>query len=91
MMNATISDIQSRQQALVAECAAQRRSYAEAWEGLERPLLRGKQAVRKMSSPWIWIGIGLVALKLPIRKVSRIPILIWKGWQMVRKVQSMIG
>jgi hypothetical protein len=89
-MNAAILDIQSRQQALVAECAAQRRSFAEAWAGLERPLARGKQAVRKMSSPWIWIGIGLVALKLPIRKFSRIPILLWQGWKLARKVHAII-
>jgi len=89
-MNATILEIQSRQQALVAESAAQRRAFAQAWEGLERPLHRGKQAVHRLSSPWIWIGLGLVAFKLPIRKFSRIPMLLWKGWNMVRKVQAII-
>jgi hypothetical protein len=90
-MNAAICEIQSRREALINDCAAQRAAFAQAWEGIERPLLRGKAAAHKLSNPWIWAAVGLVALKLPIRKFSRIPILIWKGWQLARKVHAMIG
>lgn len=89
-MNAELLEIKSRREALLAETAEQRRTFATAWEAIQRPLFQGRQAVLKMSSPWIWIGIGLVAFKLPIRKFSRIPVLLWKGWNLARRVHAMI-
>lgn len=83
-------DIQSRQKLLIAQCAEQRADLARAWSGFQRPAAAGKQAINKLRSPWLWVGIGLIALKLPLRKVSRIPILLFKGWRMAQKVHAMI-
>jgi hypothetical protein len=90
-MTAAICEIQDRRTALIAESASHRQAFAQAWEGIERPLLRGKAAATKMANPWIWAAIGLVAFKLPIRKFSRIPLLLWKGWKLARKVHAMIN
>jgi hypothetical protein len=89
-MNAAICQIQDRQRGLIAQSESQRRTFAQAWQGIERPLLRGKAAAHRMSNPWIWAGIALVAFKLPIRKFSRIPTLLWKGWKLARKVHAIV-
>ena len=89
-MNAALCEIHDRRAALIAESAAQRQTFAQAWEGIERPLLRGKAAATKMANPWIWAAIGLVAFKLPFKRFSRIPILLWKGWTLARKVHAII-
>jgi hypothetical protein len=89
-MTTRLSQIQARQKALVAECAAQRLAFATAWHSLEGPAASTKRALGWMRSPWLWVGVGLVAFKLRISKFSRIPILLWKGWTLARKVHSII-
>jgi hypothetical protein len=89
-MSDRISEIQARQKALVAECAAQRLAFATAWHSLEGPAAATKRAVSWLRSPWLWAGVGLVAFKLRLRRFSRIPILLWKGWNVARKVHAII-
>ena len=64
---------------------------AEAWRGLQKPAAAVNRVNNAMRSPWLWAGIGLVALKLPKKKLLRIPILVWKGWRMVRRVRTILG
>jgi hypothetical protein len=87
---ATLSQLEARKEALVAQCAVQRATFAECWRGFERPAVKGKRALDKLRSPWLWAGLGLLALKLPMRKFSRIPIMLFKGWQLARKVHAIM-
>jgi len=90
-MTAALTAVQTRRDILVAECAAQRALLAEAWRGLQKPAAAGKRAAHVLSSPWLWAGAGLVALKLRKKNALRIPLMIWKGWRMVRRVRAIIG
>jgi len=89
-MTSHLKEIQARQHALVAECAEQREAFATAWHSLEGPAATTKRAVSWLRSPWLWAGLGLVAFKLPIRRFSRIPVLLWKGWNLARKVHAIV-
>ncbi len=89
-MNQSLADIQSRKQALIADALAQRHSLDAAFRELRRPFDACQRTVSRLPSPWLWAAAGLLALKLPIRRVLRIPILIWKGWRLLRRVQSVI-
>ncbi|HEY6227688.1 MAG TPA: hypothetical protein VI282_11255 [Verrucomicrobiae bacterium] len=90
-MNAALTAVQTRREILVAECAAERALLAEAWRGLQKPAAAGKRAAHVLSSPWLWAGVGLVALKLRKKNALRIPLMIWKGWRMVRQVRTILG
>jgi hypothetical protein len=90
-MNATLEAVQTRRDILVAECAAERTLLAEAWRGLQKPAAACHQAAHVLSSPWLWLGAGLVALKLRKKNILRIPLLLWKGWRMVRRVRATFG
>jgi len=90
-MNAALTAVQTRREILVAECAAERAILAEAWRGLQKPAATCKRAANIFASPWLWAGVGLVALKLRKKNAMRIPLLIWKGWRMVRRVRAIIG
>ena len=90
-MNASLTEVETRRDILVAECAAQRALLAESWRSLQKPAAAGKRAATVVASPWLWAGVGLVALKLRKKNALRIPILIWKGWRMVRRVRAIIG
>jgi hypothetical protein len=90
-MNAVLTAVQTRREILVAECAAERALLAEAWRGLQKPAAASQRAAHVLSSPWLWAGVGLVALKLRKRNALRIPLMIWKGWRMVRRVRAIIG
>ena len=87
-MNAALIAAQTRREILVAECAAQRALLAEAWRGLEKPAAAGVRVVNVLRSPWLWAGVGLVALKLPKRRLARITLQVWKGWRMIRRVNT---
>lgn len=90
-MNAAIQSVQARREALIAECAAEREMFAAAWRGLERPAAVAHRGVSALRSPWLWAGAGLVALKLPKRKLLRIPVLLWKGWKLARRIRALTG
>jgi len=90
-MSTRLIQIEQQKQMLLAECAEHRALLAEAWRGLERPVALGHRAVEKLRSPWLWAGVGLVALKLPKRRLLRVPILLWKGWKMFRRARTMFG
>ena len=89
-MNATIESVQTRRDILVAECAAERALLAESWRSLQKPAATCDRAVNVLSSPWLWAGAGLVALKLRKNNALRIPLLIWKGWRMVRQINGFL-
>jgi hypothetical protein len=89
-MNAALIAAQTRREILVAECAAERAVLAEAWRGLQKPAAAGARAAHVLASPWLWAGVGLVALKLRKKDALRIPVLIWKGWRMVRRVRAIL-
>lgn len=89
-MTSRLTEIQARQRVLAAECAAQRQDFAAAWHSLEGPAATAKRAAGWLRSPWLWAGLGLVAFKLPIRRFSRIPVLLWKGWNLARKVHAIV-
>ncbi len=90
-MTASLIAIQTRRDILVAEAAAQRALLAEAWRGFDKPAAACSRAASTLRSPWLWAGVGLVALKLPKKRLLRIPVLIWKGWRMVRRVRAILG
>ena len=90
-MNAALNAVQTRREILVAECAAQRALLAESWRSLQGPVASCKRAANVLTSPWFWAGVGLVALKLRKKNALRIPLLIWKGWRMVRRVRAILG
>jgi len=90
-MNASLNEVQTRRDILVAECAAQRALLAESWRSLQKPAASAKRAANVLTSPWLWAGVGLVALKLRKNNAMRIPLMIWKGWRMVRRVRTIIG
>lgn len=89
-MTAGLIEVQTRRDSLVAECAAQRALLAEAWRGLQKPADAVHRVNNTLRSPWLWTALGLVALKLPKKKLLRLPILIWKGWRMVRRVRTIL-
>jgi hypothetical protein len=90
-MTAALNAVQTRRDILVAECAAQRALLADSWRSLQKPVAAGKRAANVLTSPWLWAGVGLVALKLRKKNALRIPLMIWKGWRMVRRVRAIIG
>jgi len=90
-MTATLEAIKTRRDILVAESAAQRALLAEAWRGLQKPAAAGQRAAQALSSPWLWGGAALVALKLRKNNILRMPLMIWKGWRMVRWVRAVVG
>jgi hypothetical protein len=87
-MNAALIAVQTRREILVAECAAQRALIAESWRSFDKPAATCARAANILRSPWLWGGVGFVALKLPTRRLARIPVLIWKGWRMIRRVNA---
>jgi hypothetical protein len=89
-MTTALEAIQTRREILIAECAAERALLAEAWRGLQKPAAACNRAAHVMTSPWLWLGAGLVALKLRKRNILRIPLTIWKGWRMVRRVRAIL-
>jgi hypothetical protein len=89
-MNAALEAVQTRREILVAECAAQRALLAEAWQSLQKPAAACDRGLNIIASPWLWLGAGLVALKLRKKNIFRIPLLIWKGWKMVRRVNGIL-
>lgn len=89
-MNAALQEVRTRREILVAECAAERALLAEAWQSLQKPAASCDRAMNVMASPWLWLGAGLVALKLRKKNIFRIPLLIWKGWKMVRRVNTIL-
>jgi hypothetical protein len=89
-MTQAITAIQSRKQALIAECAAHREMYADAWRGFQRPIEATQRTVSRLKSPWIWATVGMIALKLPKKKLLRIPLLLWKGWKLFRRIRPFI-
>ena len=90
-MNAALNAVQTRREILVAESAAQRALIAESWRSLQGPAASAKRAANIFASPWVWAGVGLVALKLRKKNALRIPLMIWKGWRMVSRVRAMMG
>ena len=89
-MNAALDSCRTRREILVAECAAQRALLAESWRSLQKPAATCDRAFNIMASPWVWAGAGLVALKLRKKNPLRIPLLIWKGWKMMRQVNAFL-
>ena len=89
-MKDVFASIESRKRALREECSAQRELFAAAWHGFERPVATCYRAANTLRSPLLWAGVGLVALKLPKRKLLRLPVLLWKGWKLARTVRSYI-
>jgi hypothetical protein len=90
-MTKGLESIQARQKALIAECAAERLAFAAAWEGLQKPVAAGQRAVNALRSPWLWGAAGLIALKLPKKRMLQIPILLWKGWKLARRIRALTG
>jgi hypothetical protein len=90
-MNAALNAVQTRRDILVAESAAQRALLAESWRSLQKPAASAQRAANVLASPWLWAGVGLVALKLRKKNALRIPLMIWKGWRMVRRVRAVMG
>jgi hypothetical protein len=90
-MTASLIAIQMRREILVAEAAAQRALLAEAWRGFDKPVAAANRVAKTLRSPWLWAGLGLVAFKLPKKRLMRVPVLIWKGWRMLRRVRAILG
>jgi len=89
-MTDALTQIETRKQALIAESDAQRELLAAAWHGLERPIGLCYKTADTLRSPWLWGAVGLVTLKLPKKKLLRVPVLLWKGYRLAQRVRSYI-
>jgi hypothetical protein len=94
-MNASrLEDICARKESLVNRCASQRATIAQAWAGIESPLVGATQTAGKVMStvrsPLFIAGVGLVALRLSKSNLLRIPMLIWRGAKLARRVHAIL-
>lgn len=89
-----IDEITARKEALIAQCELQRVTIAQAWAGIERPIAGATSTARKVistvRSPYFIAGAGLLAFKLSKSNFLRIPMMLWRGAKLVRRVHSIL-
>jgi hypothetical protein len=94
MKLSNLDQICARKEALVAQCELQRATLAEAWAGIERPIQGATTAANKVintvRSPYFLAGAGLLAFKLSKSNFLRIPMMLWRGAKLVRRVHSIL-
>lgn len=94
MKTSSLDQIRRRKEALVAQCEVQRATLATAWAGIEGPVIgatsTAQKVVNTVRSPYFIAGAGLLALKLSKSNFLRVPMMIWRGAKLVRRVHAIL-